>query len=134
MTAIFTVLVEGDDLDDPIADATRSILDGHVVLSRKLANENHYPAVDVLKSISRIMKDIVPGEQIEYSSKIIEVLSEYEKAEDLINIGAYVSGSNKKIDYAISMRDKVNVFLKQKSQERATLEETVDSMRILFYV
>jgi flagellum-specific ATP synthase len=134
MTAIYTVLVEGDDLDDPIADSARSILDGHIVLSRKLANENHYPAIDVLKSISRIMKDIVPREQTEYSSKIIEVLSEYERAEDLINIGAYVSGSNKKIDYAIQMVDKIKLFLRQRSDERATLEETMDSMKILFYV
>lgn len=134
MTAIYTVLVEGDDLDDPIADAARSILDGHIVLSRKLANENHYPAIDVLKSVSRIMKDIVPREQTEYSSKIIEVLSEYERAEDLINIGAYVAGSNKKIDYAISMVDKIKLFLRQRSDERATMEETMDSMKILFYV
>ncbi len=134
MTAIYTVLVEGDDLDDPIADATRSILDGHIVLSRKLANENHYPAVDILKSISRIMKDIVSTEQIEYSSKIIEVLSEYERAEDLINIGAYVSGSNKKIDYAVSMVDKIKLFLRQKSDDRSTLEEAMDAMKILFYV
>ncbi len=134
MTAIYTVLVEGDDLDDPIADAARSILDGHIVLSRKLANGNHYPAVDVLKSISRIMKDIVSNEQRDYAAKVIEVLSEYEKAEDLINIGAYVSGSNKKIDYAISMVDKIRIFLKQKSGEKVNLEKTIDSMKILFYV
>ena len=134
MTAIYTVLVEGDDLDDPIADAARSILDGHIVLSRKLANGNHYPAVDVLKSVSRVMKDIVPREQTEYAGKIIEVLAEYERAEDLINIGAYASGSNKKIDYAISMMEKVKLFLTQKSDEKATLEETINSMRILFYV
>ncbi len=134
MTGIYTVLVEGDDLDDPIADASRSILDGHIVLSRKLANGNHYPAVDVLKSVSRVMKDIVPREQTEYAGKIIEVLAEYERAEDLINIGAYASGSNKKIDYAISMMEKVKLFLTQKSEERATIEETINSMRILFYV
>ncbi len=134
MTGIYTVLVEGDDLDDPIADAARSILDGHIVLSRKLANANHYPAVDVLKSISRIMKDIVGNEQRDYAAKVLEVLSEYEKAEDLINIGAYVAGSNKKIDYAISMVDKIRIFLKQKSDERVNLEKTLDSMKILFYV
>jgi flagellum-specific ATP synthase len=134
MTAIYTVLVEGDDLDDPIADAARSILDGHIVLSRKLANANHYPAVDVLKSISRIMKDIVSTEQRDYAAKMVEVLSEYEKAEDLINIGAYVAGSNKKIDYAISMVDKIRIFLKQKSDEKVNLEKTIDSMKILFYV
>ena len=134
MTAIYTVLVEGDDLDDPIADAARSILDGHIVLSRKLANGNHYPAVDVLKSVSRVMKDVVSPEQTEYAGRIIEVLAEYERAEDLINIGAYASGSNRKIDYAISMMEKVKLFLTQKSDEKATLEETLNSMKILFYV
>jgi flagellum-specific ATP synthase len=134
MTGLYTVLVEGDDLDDPIADGARSILDGHVVLSRKLANENHYPAVDVLKSVSRVMKDIVPGEQTGYCGKVMEILSEYERAEDLINIGAYQAGSNKRIDYAISMVDKIRLFLKQVSDERATLDETMDSLRILFYV
>ena len=102
-------------LDDPIADGARSILDGHVVLSRKLANENHYPAVDVLKSVSRVMKDIVSREQTGYYGKIMEVLSEYERAEDLINIGAYQAGSNKKIDYAISMVDKIGLFLEAES-------------------
>ncbi len=134
MTALYTVLVEGDDLDDPIADAARSILDGHIVLSRKLANENHYPALDVLKSISSVMKDIVPREQSDYAGRIIEILAEYQRAEDLINIGAYAAGSNKKIDYAISMMDKIKVFLRQKSDEKAGLEETINSMRILFYV
>lgn len=134
MTAIYTVLVEGDDLDDPIVDAARSILDGHAVLSRKLADGNHYPPVDVLRSISRTMKDIAPREQIEYATKIVEILSEYERAEDLINIGAYTQGTNKKIDYAVSMMDKVNVFLTQGINEKATLEETFNSMRIMFYV
>ena len=134
MTAVYTVLVEGDDLEDPIADSARAILDGHIVLSRKLTNENHYPPVDILKSVSRLMKDIVPKEQIDCSTKIVEILSEYERAEDLINIGAYVPGSNKKIDYAIAMVDKVRLFLRQNSAEKATLEETIDSLRILFYV
>ncbi|OPX98311.1 MAG: putative ATP synthase YscN [Syntrophorhabdus sp. PtaB.Bin006] len=134
MTAIYTVLVEGDDLDDPIVDAARSILDGHVVLSRKLADSNHYPPVDVLRSVSRTMKDIVPREQVDYASRIVEILSEFERAEDLINIGAYTPGSNKKIDYAMSMIDKVKVFLTQEVDERTTLEDTVNSMKILFYV
>ncbi|MBA4416642.1 MAG: hypothetical protein C0392_01835 [Syntrophus sp. (in: bacteria)] len=133
MTAIYTVLVEGDDLDDPIVDAARSILDGHVVLSRKLSDVNHYPPIDVLRSISRIMKDIALKEQVEYASKIVEILSEFERAEDLINIGAYSPGSNKKIDYAISMMDKVKIFLTQGIDERATLEETFNSMKLLFY-
>jgi flagellum-specific ATP synthase len=134
MTAIYTVLVEGDDLDDPIADSSRAILDGHVVLSRRLSDMNHYPPIDVLKSISRTMKDIVSKEQIEYSSKIVEILSEYDRAEDLINIGAYNPGSNKKIDYAISMIDKARAFLTQRVDQKVTLEDAVNSMKILFYV
>ncbi|HOP85383.1 MAG TPA: FliI/YscN family ATPase [Syntrophorhabdaceae bacterium] len=134
MTAIYTVLVEGDDLEDPIADTSRSILDGHIVLSRKLSDMNHYPPIDVLRSVSRIMKDIVSKEQIEYSTKIIEILSEYEKAEDLINIGAYRAGSNPKIDYAISMIDKVKVFLTQEIDKKVTIEEAINSMKMLFYM
>jgi len=134
MTAIYTVLVEGDDLDDPIADAARSILDGHVVLSRKLADMNQYPPIDVLKSISRTMKDIAPKEQTEYAGRIIGILSEYERAEDLINIGAYNPGSNEKIDYSISMMDKVRTFLTQGVGEKVTLEDARNSMKILFYV
>ncbi|MCX5813514.1 MAG: FliI/YscN family ATPase [Proteobacteria bacterium] len=134
MTAIYTVLVEGDDLDDPIADSSRAILDGHVVLSRRLSDINHYPPVDILKSISRTMKDIVSKEQIEYSSKIVEILSEYDRAEDLINIGAYNPGNNKKIDYAISMIDKARAFLTQSVDQKVTLEDAFNSMKILFYV
>ncbi len=134
MTGIYTVLVEGDDLDDPIADSARSILDGHIVLSRKLADQNHYPPIDVLRSISRLMKDISPKEQIEYAGRIIEIMSEYERAEDLINIGAYTPGNNQRIDYAISMIDKVKTFLAQGIDDRVTIEETQNSMKILFYV
>ncbi|MCX8022124.1 MAG: FliI/YscN family ATPase [Syntrophorhabdaceae bacterium] len=134
MSAIYTVLVEGDDLDDPIADSARSILDGHIVLSRRLADMNHYPAIDVLRSVSRTMKDIATKEQLEYATRIVEILSEYERAEDLINIGAYNPGSNKKIDYAISMIDKVRAFLTQKTDEKVTMEEAINSMKILFYV
>jgi flagellum-specific ATP synthase len=134
MTAIYTVLVEGDDLDDPIADSARSILDGHVVLSRKLADANHYPPVDVLRSVSRLMKDITPRDQTDYASRIVEILAEFERAEDLINIGAYTPGNNQKIDHAISMIDKVRTFTRQSVDERVTLEETLNSMKILFYV
>jgi flagellum-specific ATP synthase len=133
MTAIFSVLVEGDDLDDPIADASRAVLDGHVVLSRKLADSNQYPAIDVLRSVSRTMKDIVAREQLQFAGGITEILSEYERAEDLINIGAYNPGSNKKIDYAISMMDRVKTFLSQGVDEKVTIEKTVDSMKLLFY-
>jgi flagellum-specific ATP synthase len=134
MTAIYTVLVEGDDLDDPIADSVRSILDGHVVLSRRLSDMNQYPPIDVLRSISRLMKDISSKEQVEYATRIVEILSEYERAEDLINIGAYSPGSNKKIDYAITMVDKVRTFLAQKVDQKVTLEDAFNSMKILFYV
>ncbi len=134
MTGIYTVLVEGDDLDDPIADSARSILDGHIVLSRKLADQNHYPPIDVLRSISRLMKDITDKEHREYASKIIEILAEYDRAEDLINIGAYAQGTNQKIDYAISMIDKVKTFLTQGIDDKVTIEETLNSMKILFYV
>ena len=134
MTGIYTVLVEGDDLDDPIADSARSILDGHIVLSRKLADQNHYPPIDVLRSISRLMKDITNKEHIAYAGKIIEILSEYDRAEDLINIGAYTQGTNQKIDYAVSMIDKVKTFLTQGIDDKVTIEETLNSMKILFYV
>jgi len=133
MTAIFSVLVEGDDLDEPIADASRAVLDGHVVLSRKLADSNQYPAIDVLRSVSRTMKDIVPNDQLKLSARITEILSEYERAEDLINIGAYSPGSNKKIDYAISMMDRVKAFLVQGVDEKVTVDQTLDSMKLLFY-
>ncbi|MCS7281694.1 MAG: FliI/YscN family ATPase [Desulfobacterota bacterium] len=134
MTAIYTVLVEGDDLDDPIADASRAILDGHIVLSRKLADSNIYPAVDVLRSVSRVMRDVVSKEQMEYASRIVEIISEYERAEDLINIGAYVAGTNRKIDYAISMIEKVRLFLKQDVDEKVTLEDAINAMKILLAV
>jgi flagellum-specific ATP synthase len=134
MTGIYTVLVEGDDLEDPIADSARSVLDGHIVLSRKLSDMNHYPSVDVLRSISRTMKDIAPREQVENATRIVEILSEYERAEDLINIGAYSPGTNKKIDYSVSMMDKVKVFLTQGIDQKSTLSETMDSMKLLFYV
>ena len=133
MTAIFSVLVEGDDLDEPIADASRAVLDGHVVLSRKLADSNQYPAIDVLRSVSRTMKDIVRNDQLQLAARITEILSEYERAEDLINIGAYSPGSNKKIDYAISMMDRVKAFLAQGVEEKVTVDQTLDSMKLLFY-
>jgi flagellum-specific ATP synthase len=104
------------------------------VLSRKLADQNHYPPIDVLRSISRLMKDISPKEQREYAGRIMEIMSEYERAEDLINIGAYTPGNNQRIDYAISMIDKVKTFLAQGIDDRVTIEETQNSMKILFYV
>jgi flagellum-specific ATP synthase len=129
ITGIFTVLVEGDDFNDPIADAVRSIVDGHIVLSRALAHEGHYPPIDVLASISRVMKDIVPKEHLELAYKTISILATYKKAEDLINIGAYVKGSNPEIDRAIALIEPLRAFLKQNLSEAYSIEESVEQLR-----
>jgi flagellum-specific ATP synthase len=128
ITALYTVLVEGDDLSEPIADSARSILDGHIVLSRKLANMGHYPAIDPLESISRLMPDIVSEKHRKSAEKIIDLLATFREAEDLINIGAYVRGSNPKIDKAIQMIDKIREFLKQDVKEKAEFEDTVNRL------
>jgi len=132
ITGLYTILVEGDDFNEPIADAARSILDGHVVLSRELASKNHYPAIDILQSISRVMLDIVDDEQKQMARKIIQILAAHKKAEDLINIGAYVQGSNPEIDYAVTMIDRVNGFLKQDIDEKIDFQQTIKQMRALF--
>ncbi len=132
ITGLYTILVEGDDMNEPISDACRAILDGHIALSRKLASQNHYPAIDVLESISRVMIDVVGPEHMEAARRIIEILATYKDAEDLINIGAYVQGSNKKIDYAISMIDRVNSYLKQGIEEATRYTETVDRLMGMF--
>ena len=118
ITGLYTVLVEGDDFNEPISDAARSILDGHISLSRSLAHNNHYPAIDVLQSISRVMADIVDKEQKNKAGELLNIVATYKKAEDLINIGAYVQGSNPGIDYAVRMIDQVNAFLRQNTGER----------------
>ncbi|MBX7231955.1 MAG: FliI/YscN family ATPase [Bdellovibrionales bacterium] len=117
ITGLYTVLVEGDDMDEPIADAVRSIVDGHIVLDRTLAQKGHYPAVDVLQSISRVMRNIVPIEHLQMAKNIRENLATYKEAEDLINLGAYKSGSNARIDRAIKLQPKIEEFLKQDVQE-----------------
>jgi flagellum-specific ATP synthase len=124
ITGLYTVLVEGDDMDEPVSDHLRSILDGHVVLSRRLASLNHYPAVDVLPSISRVMIDVVPEEHMKAANRVKEVIATYREAEDLINIGAYAKGSNPRIDFAIAMQDKVNNFLKQGIFDKTNFAET----------
>ncbi len=129
ITGIYTVLVEGDDFNEPIADAVRSIVDGHIVLSRDLAHEGHYPAIDILASISRVMKDIVPKEHLELAYKTIQILATYKKAEDLINIGAYVKGSNPEIDKAISLYPKLKNFLIQPIEESYSLDESINLLR-----
>jgi len=132
ITGIYTVLVDGDDLMDPIADAIRSIADGHIVLSRDLANQNHYPAIDVLASISRVMGDIVPPEQIETRNKLLALLATYRRSEDLINIGAYVVGSNPNIDYAIKKIPEINSFLRQAVAEKVSHADALNQMKALF--
>jgi len=123
ITAFYTVLVDGDDFNEPIADAVRSILDGHIVLSRALASKNHYPAVDVLNSISRLMTEIADEKHLKAAGEARDLLAIYRDSEDLINIGAYVKGSNIKIDSAIKYNDKINEFLKQKMDDSTTFEE-----------
>ncbi len=132
ITGLYTVLVEGDDTNEPIADALRSILDGHINLTRDLANQNHYPAIDVLSSISRVMDDIIDSDQRHYANKLKETLATYRKAEDLINIGAYVAGSNPKIDYAIKMIDPINRYLKQDVDATTNFEESISQLAQLF--
>ncbi len=125
ITGIYTVLVEGDDVNEPISDHARSILDGHIVLSRDLAHRNHYPSIDVLGSISRLMKDISSREHQDAGGKLRELLAVYREAEDLINIGAYAKGSNKKIDEAIARIDNINHFLKQRVEESYPIPDVI---------
>lgn len=129
ITGIYNVLVEGDDLNDPIADSVRSIVDGHIVLSRDLAHEGHYPPIDVLSSISRVMKDIVSKEQLDLAYQTIAILATYKKAEDLINIGAYVKGSNPEIDRALSLIGDLKNFLRQPVEECYSLEDSVSLLK-----
>ncbi len=132
ITAIYTVLVDGDDLLEPIADTSRSILDGHVVLSRKIAESGLYPAVDVLKSISRLMVNIADGYHKELALKIRKIISVYSDAEDLINIGAYSRGSSEEIDEAIKYIGRVREFLRQGINESFTMNETLKLMEDIF--
>jgi len=132
ITGLYTVLVEGDDFNEPISDSSRSILDGHIYLTRELANKNHYPAIDILQSVSRVMNDIVDEQHRQVAKKIVNILATYKKAEDLINIGAYVQGSNPDIDYAIAMVDRVNHFLRQDIGEKIDFQETKKQMLSLF--
>lgn len=128
ITGLYTVLVEGDDMNEPVADSVRSILDGHIVLSRDLAARNHFPAIDVLSSASRVMRDIVSEEHMESSGQAREILATYKDAEDLINIGAYAEGSNKRIDYSISRIEAVNGFLRQGMNDVADIESSVSEL------
>jgi flagellum-specific ATP synthase len=132
ITAIYTVLVEGGDADEPIADATRGILDGHIMLSRDLAARNHYPCIEVGHSVSRLFSSIASKEHKAAAAKMREVLAKYTEAEDLINIGAYVEGSNPKIDYAVKKIDAVNQFLRQGTDENIPFEKSVKMLEGIF--
>ena len=125
ITGLYTVLVDGDDMNEPVADAVRSILDGHIVLSRDLAHRNHYPSIDVMASISRLMSDITTKSHKACAGQLRDMLATYKSAEDLINIGAYVEGSNPKIDSARLHIDSINAFLRQQVDEKCSHAETV---------
>ncbi|MEW6116900.1 MAG: flagellar protein export ATPase FliI [Nitrospirota bacterium] len=132
ITGLYTVLVEGDDMNEPIADAVRSILDGHIVLSRDLANHNHYPAIDILQSISRLMKDITDANHKAHVERVTDIMALYKRYEDVITIGAYKEGTNPKLDYAIRMMDRIKAFLKQGITERVTFEQGLKHLYQLF--
>ncbi len=132
ITGLYTVLVDGDDFNEPITDTARRILDGHIMLSRKLGHKNHYPAIDVLQSISRCMSQISSKEHKQLAGKVKSVLATYQEAEDLINIGAYKQGSNAKIDDAIGKIDQINGFLQQDVGERCSVEETLNMLQEIF--
>ena len=132
ITGLYTVLVDGDDFNEPITDTARSILDGHIMLDRKLGHKNHYPAIDILQSISRCMSQIATKEHKRLAGRLKTVLATYQEAEDLINIGAYKNGSNPAIDYAISKIDAVNAFLCQEVDEKFDFETSVQLLEALF--
>lgn len=132
ITGLYTVLVDGDDFNEPITDTARSILDGHIMLSRKLGHKNHYPAIDILQSISRVMSTVAQKSHKDAAGKLKNVLATYQEAEDLINIGAYKRGSNPEIDYAISKINAVNAFLMQDTTEKFEFEEEEQMLEALF--
>jgi len=124
ITGLYTVLVEGDDMNEPIADATRGILDGHIVLDRRLAGKGHFPAIQMLESVSRVMTDIVPEEIVRRASDARDILATYKETEDLITIGAYKPGLNPRVDRAVKLYEPLTAFLRQRSLEKSTLEES----------
>lgn len=131
ITGLYTVLVEGDDMDEPIADSVRSIVDGHIVLSRSLAYKAHYPSIDVLSSTSRVMSAVASPEHIKLAQKFRENLAVYKEAEDLINIGAYKPGSNPRIDKSVALIDHINAFLKQRVDDKADMTSTLRELQAI---
>ena len=132
ITAFYTVLVESDDLTEPVSDTVLSILDGHVILQRQLAAENHYPAIDILSSISRVMATIVERPHLEAANRLRQVVATYRNARDLVDIGAYVKGSNPEIDYALKMMPEVNAFLRQAPDQLSDLPQTLAKLKSMF--
>jgi len=128
ITGFYTVLVEGDDMNEPVSDAVRSILDGHIVLSRALAAQNHYPCIDVLNSASRLFSTVADSEHRRQAGMVRELLASYQKAEDLINIGAYQMGSNRTIDLAIARHEEINNFLKQEREEESHISDSIEKL------
>jgi FliI/YscN family ATPase len=131
ITALYTVLVEGDDMDEPVADAVRSILDGHIVLSRSLAHRNHFPAIDVLKSVSRCMSDVTAKEHRASAGKLLNAMAVYADAEDMVNLGAYVRGTNPQLDQAIALHGDLEKFLIQAVDDRSEMKSTLDKVQAL---
>ncbi len=132
ITGIYTVLVEGDDMEDPVADTLRSILDGHIVLDRTLAQKRHFPAIDVLRSVSRLTDRLLSNGHKELVSRFIRILADYKNSEDMIRIGAYVRGSHPETDYAIEMIEKANEFLKQPVAENYSIEKSIEDLEEIF--
>jgi flagellum-specific ATP synthase len=131
ITGIYTVLVEGDDFNEPVADAVRSILDGHIVLTRELADQGHYPSIDVLKSVSRLAPDVTPAPVVKAGRDLVRMMATFQRVEDMVNIGAYAHGSNAEIDQALSMIHPIRGFLQQNIDERSTLDQAFEALKKL---
>jgi flagellum-specific ATP synthase len=131
ITGIYTVLVDGDDFNEPVCDAVRSILDGHIVLTRELADQGHYPAIDVLKSVSRLRADVTPDDVVSAGRRLVRHLATYNRVEDMVNIGAYAKGSNQEIDRALDLIGPIQNYLRQFVDEGAPLEPSFSSLREL---
>jgi flagellum-specific ATP synthase len=129
ITGIYTVLVEGDDINEPVSDAVRAVLDGHIILDRELAAHNHYPAIDILSSVSRLMIDVISKDHYNFSMKLKDFLATYSEAKDLINIGAYAKGSNPKWDIAINKIERINAYLQQGIMETVNMEESMKTLK-----
>lgn len=132
ISGLYTVLVDGDDFNDPIPDAARSILDGHIILSRTLANRNHFPAIEVTASISRVMRDIVDSEHWELAATLRSLLGTYQENYDSVQFGVYQSGANPTLDAAITLMPKINNFLRQSIEERSSMDQSLDGLRQIF--